>query len=254
LSGRVVAWFSAGAASAVAAKLALCRYTDAEVVIARCVIPSEHEDNDRFAADCERWFGQPIRNLRSTEFADTWDVWEKRRYIAGVAGAPCTTELKKAVRHQFEMDWQPDVQVFGYTAEERLRVNRFRQNNPEVRLVAPLIDAGLSKADCLAMVDRAGIEIPAIYRLGFRNANCIPCPKATAPAYWNRIRRHFPQRFDRMVDLSRLLNVRLVELNGERIFLDELPPAAGAGDQEPDMDCSLMCAIAESKMLEGAAS
>lgn len=250
MSGRmIVSWFSAGAASAVATKLLLAQRRNEEVVIARIDIPSEHEDNSRFAADCERWFGQPIVTLRSDRYADTWDVWEKRRYISGPKGALCTTELKRMVRHDFEMRHQPDAQVFGYTAEERRRVENFRASNPDVRLWVPLIDAGLTKADCKAMVDRAGIALPTIYGFGFRNANCIPCAKATSPAYWNRVRRHFPDRFQRMAELSRRLDVRMVELPGKvRAFLDELDPMLGATERDPDMECSLMCAIAESKM------
>jgi 3'-phosphoadenosine 5'-phosphosulfate sulfotransferase (PAPS reductase)/FAD synthetase len=245
---KTVCWFSCGAASAVATKIMLSRRTSQEIVVARCVIPSEHEDNERFAAECEKWFGQPILNLKSDKYTDTWDVWEKRRFIAGPAGAPCTTELKKAVRWQFEADWQPDLQVFGYTAEETERAKRFKDNNPEVKLVTPLIEEGLNKSDCLAIIDRAGIAIPQLYNLGFSNNNCMPCGKASSPAYWNRVRRHFPERFDRMAKLARSLNVRMAKVNEERVFLEDLDPNIGASEKEPDMDCSLMCAIAETKI------
>lgn len=100
---RVICWFSCGDASAVATALALKKYRAVhEIVVARIVIPEEHEDNDRFADECARWFGQDMVNLRSTEYSGTWDVWEKRRYIAGIAGAPCTANLKKAVRYEFQ--------------------------------------------------------------------------------------------------------------------------------------------------------
>jgi hypothetical protein len=251
---RIVCWFSAGAASAVATRLALARYHNQEVVVARCIVPEEHEDNDRFAADCEEWFGRPILNLRSAEYASCEEVWSKRRYMAGPNGAPCTIEMKKAVRWAFEREFRPDLQVFGYTAEEQDRVDRFKAGNPEVKLASPLISERLRKADCLGMSDRAGIEIPAMYRLGFKNANCIGCVKATSPAYWNRVRRHFPDVFERRAKLSRDIGCRLVELHKERIFLDELPADAGAGDQEPDMDCSLLCVLAEQKFTHPAAA
>src|SRR5690606_22985152 len=120
-----------------------------------------------------------------------------------------------------------------------------RDQNIEVTLRTPLIDEGLTKADCLALVDRAGIAIPAMYLLGFRNNNCVPCGKATSPAYWNRIRRHFPDKFDRMARLSRELGVRLARVSDERVFLDALPPELGRRDDEPDIECSLLCHIAE---------
>jgi hypothetical protein len=136
---RVVCWFSCGDTSAVAAKLALRKYRQThEVVVARIVLDSEHPDNDRFAADCARWYGQEIVELRSDEYVDTWDVWEKRRYIAGIKGAPCTTYLKKAVRDVFQ---QPDdIQVFGFDAGEKERVADFRARNFEITLETPLLD------------------------------------------------------------------------------------------------------------------
>lgn len=237
---RVVCWFSCGDASAVATVLALRKYRPRrhEIVIARIVIPSEHPDNERFAEDCTGWFGQPITRLQSTEYRDTWDVWEKRKYIAGIAGAPCTAELKKAVRFKFQRP--DDIHVFGYTAEERKRANTFRMTNFELAVDFPCIDAELSKPDCHALVRAAGIEIPVMYRLGFDNNNCIGCPKGGA-GYWNMIRQHFPEQFYRMAELSRRLGVRLIKLNRERMFLDELPLTAGRQKDEVDISCSAFC-------------
>lgn len=57
---RIVCWFSCGAASAVATKLAIEENNKRDklpLVIARCRIDEEHPDNDRFAAQCSEWFG-----------------------------------------------------------------------------------------------------------------------------------------------------------------------------------------------------
>lgn len=95
---RTIAWFSRGAASAVMTKQAIETLPAVEVV---CIaLTTEHPDSSRFADDCERWFGQPITYIASDRFADTWDVWEKRRFLVGPHGAPCTGELKKAVQQR----------------------------------------------------------------------------------------------------------------------------------------------------------
>ena len=233
---RTVGWFSCGDASAVACAIALKERP--ETAIVRIVITAEHSDNDRFAADCARWYGQDIVCLASTAYADPWAVWEKRRYIAGIKGAPCTTELKKAVRFKFQR--ADDVHVMGYTVDELNRVERFRKENPEIDCWFPLVEHGLKKADCHALIRAQGIELPAMYRLGFGNNNCIGCPKGGA-GYWNKIRIHFPAQFARMAELSRRLGARIVQQDGERCFLDELRTTTGRQRNEVEIECSVFC-------------
>ncbi len=236
---RTICWFSCGGTSAVAAKLAIDQAPDA--IVAYCDTGSEHEDNKRFLADCERWFGREILVLRSKKYVDIWDVFAKTRYLSGVKGARCTTELKKLVRRDFE---QPDdVQVFGFDASERHRAERFRQNNPEVTLWTPLIDSGLTKADCLEQLMKAGIELPAMYKLGYRNNNCIGCVKGQA-GYWNKIRKDFPATFERMAKTEREIGAAIckTEKGGKRqpIYLDELEESAGSY-KDLEIVCGLFC-------------
>lgn len=243
---RIVSWFSCGASSAVATKRIIekaCKRPSVELVVARCVIPEEHPDNDRFAAECSEWFGVPILDLRSPDYAGCTEVWEARRFMSSPKGAPCTTILKRDVRKAFEAEWKPDVQVFGFTAEEQQRAVRFRDNHPGVFPLFPLIEDGVTKGDCFEIVGRAGIELPEMYRLGFRNNNCIGCVKASSPDYWLRVRREFPEVFAARADQSRRLGARLVrETKGrrQRFFLDELPDDA-PGEDTVDLDCSIMC-------------
>lgn len=222
------------------------------MVIAYTDPGSEHPDNMRFVHDCEAWFGQEVIILKNAKYVDTWDVWEKTRYLVGPEGARCTGELKRGVRHQFQRS--DDIQVFGYTYDEGHRVDRFRTQNPGVDIRTPLIDAGLTKADCLAMVERAGIELPAMYRLGFKNANCVGCCKASGFGYWNRIRIHFPETFARMAKLERDIGHSICAeevTEGSRaktpVWLDELDPERGDYESEVHVECSLLCAITEAE-------
>jgi len=248
-TSRVVSWFSCGAASACATKLAIDRWGD-RVVIAYTDPKGEHPDNARFLADCERWFGRAIIRLVNNRYRDPWDVMETERFIVGPTGAKCTGEMKKALRYRFQRP--DDVQVFGYTAEERTRADRFRAENFEVHLETPLIDAGMTKDDCLRVVARAGIEIPVMYRLGFRNNNCLGCPKG-GMGYWNMIRQHFPDQFNRMARLERSIGATcLRESQGPGqsktpLYLDELAPDRGNILTERDFECSLLCHGTESE-------
>jgi hypothetical protein len=235
---RTVSWFSCGAASAVATKL-----TNPDV-IAYCDTGAEHEDNQRFMLDCDAWFGKAVTKLKSEKFVDTWDVWETRKYIAGIRGAPCTGALKVDPRIAFQRD--DDIHIFGYTADgpDMKRAESLREFWPDLNIETPLIDRGINKAGCLALVQQAGIEPPITYSWGLPHANCLPCPKATSAAYWALIRKRAPNEFDRMVELSRRLGARLARVDGERVFIDEVP--ADQAVTEPLMpDCDFLCSIAE---------
>ena len=250
---RIIAWFSCGIPSAVAARLTIARHGHDNVTVARIDTGSEHPDQARFQADVERWLDHPVTVLRSKDFFDTWAVWEKRRFIVGPTGAPGTVELKRKVRYAFQ---QPtDVHVFGYTAEETSRVEQFRRSEPGLTIAHPLIDAGLRVEDCHALVERVGIEPPAMYRLGFRNNNCIGCPKGGI-GYWNHIRRHFPAVFDRMAKLEREIGYAVLseQIPGDPtrskrpVWLDELDPDRGDMLTETVHQCSLICASVESDL------
>lgn len=241
--GRIVCWFSCGAASAVATKLAITQYAGREIVIARCIVREEHPDNDRFAADCEKWFDMPITNMISEKYdGSIYAVFEKRGYISGIKGAPCTLLLKKHVREEFELP--TDTHVFGYCAEEQERWDRFIDAN-NINAESPLINKGLEHSDCLAMVKNAGIELPEMYKLGYHHNNCIGCCKATGAGYWNKIRVDFPDQFNRMAALSRSMDVRMTKDGDVRIFLDELRLGAGNYQTEPEIKCGLFCEMAQ---------
>ena len=55
LMSRSVVWFSCGAASAIAAKYAVKKYENCEVVY--CDTGGEHQSNGQFLKDVEKWIG-----------------------------------------------------------------------------------------------------------------------------------------------------------------------------------------------------
>lgn len=247
---RVVCQFSCGAASAVATKLALAQHAGLhEVHILNAFLLEEHEDNRRFAVECESWFGRPITTLREEKHgASVIQVFRRRQYMMGPHGAPCSRVLKRDLLNAWS---QPgDMMVFGYTAEETERLEDFRDRNPERPVLAPLIDAGLTKADCKAMVQRAGIELPLMYRLGYDNANCIGCVKG-GEGYWRAIREDFPDQFEAVCLLqdeigpgSWFLRFRGGPRKGERFPLRQLP-SGPARRNEALPSCSFFCEMAE---------
>lgn len=233
-----LAWFSCGAASAVAAKLTLEKYGSGALVVYCDTLASEHPDNRRFFEDVQRWLGREITVIRSAKYASIDEVFERTRYMAGPAGARCTVEMKKVPRLAFQHP--NDTHVFGYTFEERKRANDFEERNPELAVEWPLVEGFVRKADCLRILKAAGIALPAMYALGYEHNNCLGCVKATSPGYWNKVRRDLPEVWGRRNKQSRLLGVRLARLTGDvRVFLDEVPLDADGPDG--DIDCGPVC-------------
>ena len=239
-SRRTIIWYSDGAASTVAAKITVDKYPNAILVYTET--HSEHPDSERFIKDVEKWLGKKVLRIGSGDYSDIWDVYEKTRWLVGPAGARCTTELKKIPRILFQKD--NDTQVFGYTIEEKDRLGRFSKNNPEMNISCPLIDKNLSKADCFDIISQAGIELPMMYKQGFKNNNCIGCPKG-GQKYWGRIRKFYPETFERMARVERSLDVAInkkyVDDERIRVFLDELPDDINITEPEPPMSCGLFC-------------
>jgi 3'-phosphoadenosine 5'-phosphosulfate sulfotransferase (PAPS reductase)/FAD synthetase len=242
---RIVAWFSCGAASAAAAKLACDIYPERAVVAYCDTSPNEHPDNLRFLKDVERWIGRPILRLRSDDYATVDDVFMRTGYMAGIKGARCTVELKKMPRFAFQAP--DDAHVFGFTSEEGSRIASFRANNPELDLWFPLSDFDITKQECFDMLTAAGVPLPTMYALGYRNNNCLGCVKATSARYWNMIRRDFPDVFDRRAAQSRQLGVRLTRVRGKRTFLDELPVDYLGSEPLENVSCGPECGPQQGK-------
>lgn len=242
---RIVCQFSCGAASAVATKLALAQYGDRCVII-NAYLKNEHEDNRRFLADCQQWFGREITVLRDAKYcADIVTLFRRKQFMKSRAGAPCSRALKRDLLDAWK---QPgDVMVFGYTAEESGRADDFRDRNPDRPILTPLIDAGLGKEDCKAMVKRAGIELPLMYRMGYDNANCIGCVKG-GEGYWRAIREDFPAEFEELAAVQDEIGpgaylFRNRETNA-RYSLRDIPPGP-VRRNEAIPSCSFFCEMAE---------
>jgi hypothetical protein len=240
----IAVWFSCGAASAIAAAETLRLYGNTcNVRIVNSPVAEEDEDNRRFLADVERWLGVKVEIALHPDYPDASAVrvWDDRKAMSFPMGAPCTVTLKKGARQHWEKHNHADWHVLGFTVDERHRFERFALTE-RANALPVLIDANLSKAECAQRLVEAGIALPRVYRMGYPNANCIGCVKATSPTYWNHVRRQHPDAFEVRAEQSRRLGVRLVRVNNERIFLDDLcPNATGAPLKDMRSECGLFC-------------
>lgn len=270
---KIAVWFSCGAASAVAAKLTIERFPDAEVRVLNTPVPEEHEDNQRFRRDVQDWLGVSIETVvnENPRHRSCDDVW-KNNYMSTPSGAKCTQLIKKKSRQQWEAKNPGYTPVLGFTLDEQSRHERFVLT--ERYIIPVLIDAGVTKADCYRLLQDAGIKLPEIYSLGYPNANCIGCVKATSVTYWNHVRKIHPDIFEQRVIQSDRYGAKLVkchpkyldfcskrdnglwynERTGEclhdktgklvspRIHLRDLPAdAVGRPMKNMDFECGIFC-------------
>jgi hypothetical protein len=242
----IAVWFSCGAASAVAAKKTIELYGDTHVIrIINNPVLEEDEDNRRFLKDVEAWIGggYKIELAINPKFPNNSavEIWEKRKFMSGPRGAPCTLELKKEARYFWENNNHADFHVLGFTVDEWQRAKNFK-NNERSNVLPVLVNELITKKDCFKIIQEAGIKLPRIYALGYPNANCIGCVKASSPEYWNHVRKVHPEVFKERADQSRRIGARLVRVNNKRIFLDELSPEAkGRSMKNMNSECGIFC-------------
>src|SRR5690554_6154688 len=131
----IAVWFSCGAASAVAALKTLERYSGKyNVRVVNNPVAEEDEDNLRFKADVEKLLGVKIETATNWKYpsCSAVDVWEKERYMSHPHGAPCTSQLKKEARRQWEHANNPMHHVLGFTADEKKRHDDFVTSEREL--------------------------------------------------------------------------------------------------------------------------
>ena len=237
-----VCWISAGASSFIAGYLA----GDVDVWIYIDVY-DQHRDSIRFVHDCEKVIGKKIHILKSSQYKDVEDAI---RAFGGFKDArngfaPCTNWLKKRVRKEWEYEHRREMitYVWGFDVNETHRAERLQEAMYSFEHEFPLIDKGLSKADVHELLHRLGIKRPIMYDMGYPNNNCIGCIKG-GMGYWNKIRKDFPDVFDRRAKLEREGGYSIFKDKNGPIFLDELDPNRGNMNMEIMPDCGISCYLA----------
>ena len=235
---RVISWFSRGAASAYATYLAHQKYgSDMEAVY--CKVAEESPDSCDFLQQFAYKLNIPVKTIGDESYNySIYEVFRKRQFIKGPNGAPCTMILKKNVRKKYQREG--DIQVFGYTAEEGGRVDRFIDSNNDVDADFILHDRGITKKECLEWVQDVGLALPTMYKLGYANNNCIGCVKG-GMGYWNAIRVDFPEAFNKMALLEREVGHAINKDQEGPVYLDVLASDRGNFTRDQPGDCGFTC-------------
>jgi len=240
---RIICWFSNGAASAYATYLAANKYGAENITAVCCHVEEEHYSNKNFRDQFELKTGIKVTVIKNEKYdGSIYNVFNSAKFIKGVKGAPCTSRLKKDLRKQYQKPG--DIQIFGYTIEEQNRADRFIDANNEVEEDFILIDQEITKKDCIDWVEKTGLPVPIMYKLGYPNNNCIGCVKG-GMGYWNAIRKDFPENFKRMAELERVIGHSVCKDKNGPVYLDELDPSRGNFERDVPGDCGFTCEAPE---------
>lgn len=150
-------------------------------------------------------------------------------------GAPgnrtCTVDFKirissAEIKRYGATATQPAIVGLGISLDEFHRM-RAASGRPAEQLVYPLIDLRLRRADCIAIIERAGVPVPP-------KSACFFCPFHSM-AEWQRMKREVPDLYEKSVWLESLLNARRDRLGKDHVWLTRfakpLDQAVGAGVQ-----------------------
>jgi len=198
----IICWFSGGVTLAVACKLTIDKYGKENC---RCIfIDTKNEDDDsyRFLKDCQLWYGVKIETITNMSYDNIQEVWEKFLGMNFAHGAICSSELKRAVRIEFQKTNQFSHQVFGFDTSEPRRALAMKANYPDTKPIFPLLESNLTKENCVSYLQDNGIRIPDAYRYGFRNNNCFKtgCVQGGI-GYWQKMKRDFLDKFNAMAGM-----------------------------------------------------
>jgi PP-loop superfamily ATP-utilizing enzyme len=208
---KIIGWWSGGVTSAVACYLAIQQYGKENCRVIMLDTGNEHYDTYRFKGDCEKWYGLPIEVLKSGKYRTIQDTWYTYNSLNTANGAICSYMLKRKVREDWEKENDFDHQIFGFEfdSKEFKRAMSLKLNHPNTKPLFPLLQYGLTKKDCIEIVEKFGLILPMAYLMGFQNNNCLNtgCVQGGI-GYWKKMQSEMPENFERMAQVEHDLTDR----------------------------------------------
>lgn len=260
---KIIAWWSGGVTSAVACWFIIKLYGLENIRFVFIDTKNESEDTYRFKRDCEKWYGKEIESISSTKYNNIKEVWYHFKSLNVANGAICSSELKRAVRLEFQKNNEFDHQVFGYDTSEPNRAVAMTTNYPDAKSIYPLLFYTISKPASVKICEEAGIKVPESYYKGFNNNNCekTGCVQGGI-GYWQLKRITDPGVFENMAfiehDLTNLKGKPVTMLRdqskgGGLVFLKPHPDYPNIKDlsmmkgrpPKPLIECNGYCGTKE---------
>jgi len=150
----------------------------------------------------EKYIGRPIIHLKS-EYSFEYlflehlpkrknpDLYGRKGYSwANFQNRWCTTMLKQRVIDSYLRNLAKEyelVQYIGIAADEPQRIRNF---------CYPLVEWGMTEADCLAYCKERGFDWDGLYDI-FHRVSCWCCPLKSIDEF-RKLRKHFPKLWEKL--------------------------------------------------------
>ena len=171
-------------------------------IIIFCDTGLEFDEMYKHIDKLEEYIGRPITRLKAEKTFEYlfFDHEPKRRNpeLAGRKGYSwagpvnrwCTTKLKVRVIEKYLLELSKKYtikQYIGIAADEPKRVKEFNY---------PLVDWGMTEADCLKYCKDRGFDWGGLYDI-FHRVSCWCCPLQSLDEL-RKLRKHFPELWERL--------------------------------------------------------
>jgi 3'-phosphoadenosine 5'-phosphosulfate sulfotransferase (PAPS reductase)/FAD synthetase len=209
----VIVALSGGLASGYCAHLALSRHPKEDVVLYFNDTKWEHPDLYRFLDDLAKAFNHPI--TRDDDGRSVDDLCFDMRALPNNRMPFCSRVLKaERLKHFFQ---NGDTIVFGIGPDEAHRAQRIAESYYEfgkrkgkwAKLLFPLIAERVSKEEILSFYGRMGIDIPLLYKLGFKHNNCSGGCVRSGKKQWLHLLRVLPDIYRMREETENLVSSHL---------------------------------------------
>lgn len=151
-------------------------------------------------------------------------------------GAPgnraCTNDFKirvvaKWLRQHGATNNNPAITGLGISLDEFHRA-RTDSGIPHQRLEYPLIDARMTVADCIKLIESAGLPVPP-------KSSCYFCPFKSR-AEWVRMRENEPELFAKSVEIEKRINEKRGAIGRYIVYMhSSLKPLEQAVGEQPEL-------------------
>lgn len=192
-----IVFYSGGLGSWMTAKRVIEKHGNENVILLFTDTMMEDEDLYRFLNDTEKQLGVPI--TRIADGRDVWQVFKDVKYIGNSRIAQCSHILKQKESAKWLKErYAPDecILYLGIDWTEEHRRASPTKNWLPYTVEFPMCDEPfLDKADVIDELEKAGIELPRLYKKGFSHNNCGGFCVRAGQGHFINLLKEMPERY-----------------------------------------------------------